>query len=142
VTTITDRADKQAYIDAMVASRGYVLPYHKIMANYDFEVLSAANALVREAYLKPRRLDRKTKELLFIISLTVMRASKQHLQSHIEVALQLGLSPEEILEAIEIALPEAGIVAFQAGVEVWAETVGAVGLEPTEVPKVADPSAA
>jgi 4-carboxymuconolactone decarboxylase len=115
----------------MAASRGYVLPYHKIMANYDFDVLQSANNLVHEAYLKPRLLDRKTKELLFIISLTVMRASKGQLQSHIKVALELGLSPEEILEAIEIALPEAGIVAFQHGLEVWAETVNAVGLEPS-----------
>ncbi len=84
------------------------------------------------AYLDQRRLDRKTKELIFIVSLTVMRASKGHIQSHIRVALDLGLSPEEILEAIEIALPEAGVVAFQAGFEAWQELTGAEGLEPTD----------
>jgi 4-carboxymuconolactone decarboxylase len=47
------------------------------------------------------------------------------------VALDLGVTPQEILEAIEIALPEAGIVAFQAGLEAWRETVGATGIEPT-----------
>jgi 4-carboxymuconolactone decarboxylase len=31
--------------------------------------------------------------------------------------LDLGLSKEEILEAMEIAIPEAGIVAFQTGIE-------------------------
>ena len=59
-----------------------------------------------------------------------MRGSKGHIQSHIRVALDLGLTPEEILEAIEIALPEAGVVAFQAGFEAWRECVGATGLEP------------
>jgi len=87
---------------------------------------------VSRAYLDQRRLDRKTKELIFIVSLTVMRASKGHIQSHIRVALDLGLSPEEILEAIEIALPEAGVVAFQAGFEAWQELTGAEGLEPTD----------
>jgi 4-carboxymuconolactone decarboxylase len=46
-----------------------------------------------------------------------MQASKGHIASHIRVALDLGLSKEEILEAMEIAIPEAGIVAFQTGIE-------------------------
>ncbi|MGY2064971.1 carboxymuconolactone decarboxylase family protein [Blastococcus sp. SYSU DS0619] len=123
--------DPQAYIDDMARSRGYVLDYHKVMAKHDFPVLQAANGLVGAAYLDQRTLDRKTKELIFIVSLTVMRASKGHIQSHIRVALDLGVSPQEILEAIEISLPEAGIVAFQAGFDAWREVVGADGLEPT-----------
>jgi 4-carboxymuconolactone decarboxylase len=121
----------QDYIDDMARSRGYVLDYHKVMAKHDFPVLQAANRLVNAAYLDQRSLDRKTKELIFIVSLTVMRASKGHIQSHIRVALDLGLSPKEILEAIEISLPEAGVVAFQTGFDAWREVVGAEGLEPT-----------
>ncbi|WP_208921517.1 carboxymuconolactone decarboxylase family protein [Streptomyces capitiformicae] len=121
----------QEYIDAMAHDRGYVLDYHKVMAQHDFDVLQATNGLVEAAYLRPRTLDRRTKELLFILSLTVMRADKGHIQSRIRVALDLGVTPQEILEAIEIALPEAGIVAFQAGLEAWRETVGATGIEPT-----------
>ncbi|MET0887508.1 MAG: carboxymuconolactone decarboxylase family protein [Mycetocola sp.] len=121
----------QEYIDDMARERGYVLDYHKVMAKQDFDVLKAANGLVSAAYLKQRTLDRKTKELIFIVSLTVMRASKGHIQSHIRVALDLGVTPTEILEAIEISLPEAGVVAFQAGFEAWREVVGADGLEPT-----------
>ena len=123
--------EKQSYIDGMVKKRGYVLDYHKVMAAQDYDVLQAANGLVEAAYLKERTLDRKTKELLFILSLTVMRASKGHIQSHIRVALDLGISKEEILEAIEISLPEAGIVAFQEGFEAWREVTGAEGIEPT-----------
>jgi len=123
--------EKQAYVDDMVERRGYVLPYHKIMAKHDYDVLRAANQLVTAAYLAPRRLDARTKELIFITSLTVMRASKAHIQSHIHVALGLGVSSAEVLEAIEIALPEAGVVAFQVGFEAWAEAVGADGIEPT-----------
>lgn len=121
----------QQYVDDMARSRGYVLDYHKVMAKHDFPVLQAANGLVSAAYLEQRSLDRRTKELLFILSLTVMRASKGHIQSHVRVALDLGVTPQEILEAIEIALPEAGIVAFQTGFDAWCEVVGADGLEPT-----------
>src|SRR4051812_1994511 len=115
----------------MARSRGYVLDYHKIMAKNDFDVLQATNNLVAKAYLDQRQLDRRTKELIFIVTLTTMRASKGHIQSHIRVAMDLGVSASEILEAIEIALPQAGIVAFQAGVEAWREVVDAQGIEPS-----------
>jgi len=128
---MTSTQEPQDYIDEMARKRGYVLDYHKVMAKHDFDVLQAANGLVDAAYLAQRTLDRRTKELIFIVSLTVMRASKGHIQSHIKVALELGLSPREILEAIEISLPEAGVVAFQTGFEAWREVVGADGLEPS-----------
>lgn len=123
--------EKQTYIDDMVRSRGYVLDYHKVMAKQDYDVLQAANGLVHAAYLAERTLDRRTKELIFIVSLTVMRASRGHIESHIRVALDLGVSAQEILEAIEIALPEAGVVAFQVGFDAWREVTGADGIEPT-----------
>lgn len=123
--------EKQAYVDEMARERGYVLDYHKVMARQDFDVLQATNGLVEAAYLKQRTLDRRTKELIFIVSLTVMRASKGHIKSHIQVALDLGVSKEEILEAIEISLPEAGVVAFQTGFDAWREVTGAEGMEPS-----------
>jgi 4-carboxymuconolactone decarboxylase len=128
---MTTTMSAQDYVDDMVRTRGYVLDYHKKMAHADFPVLQAMNDMVGAAYLKQRLLDRRTKELIFIVSLTVMRASKGHIQSHIRVALDLDVSPQEILEAIEIAIPEAGIVAFQAGFDAWQEVVGAEALEPT-----------
>jgi len=128
---MANREEKQAYIDEMAKKRGYVLDYHKVMTEHDFEVLQATNNLVSAAYLDERRLDSKTKELIFIVSLTVMRASKGHIQSHIRVALDLGVSKEEILEAIEITLPEAGVVVFQEGFDAWREVVGAEGIEPS-----------
>lgn len=127
----TPANDPQVYIDKMAEDRGYVLDYHKIMAKHDFPVLKAANGLVSAAYLEQRRLTRSVKELIFIVSLTVLKAPKGQIESHIRVALDLGLTAEEILEAIEISLPEAGVVAFQSGFDAWKNVVGATGLEPT-----------
>lgn len=123
--------EAQRYINSMAEARGYVLPYHKLMANADMPVLKAANELVASVYTNERRLSKATKELIFINSLTVLRATHGQIASHIRVALDLGVSPEEILEAIEIVLPEAGVVAFQHGFQVWADVVGAQPLEPT-----------
>ena len=123
--------EAQLYIDQMARDRGYVLDYHKVMAAHDFDVLKATNDLVSAAYLQQRTLDRRTKELLFILSLTVLRAPEPQIASHIAVALDLGVSAQEILEAIEIALPEAGVVAFQHGFAVWKAVTQAAGIEPT-----------
>jgi 4-carboxymuconolactone decarboxylase len=117
------REEAQEYLDDMVRKRGYVLEYHKRLVGADLAFAKAVNGVVSAAYLEERRLDRKTKELLFITSLIALRAPKPHVQGHIRVALELGLSPEEILEA--------GVVAFQEGFEAWAEVVGAEPLEPT-----------
>ena len=122
--------DPQAYVDEMARSRGYVLPYHKVLAAQDFKVLQHANAMIEAVYLRERHLERWVKELIFVTSLVVARAPKSHLQSHIRVALDLGVSAAAILEAIEIALPEAGVVAFQSGVEAWQEVVEADVVEP------------
>lgn len=78
------------------------------MAKHDYDVLVATNGLVNAAYLSQHTLARKAKELIFIVSLTVLSAGKEHIQSHIRVALELGVTPQEVLEAIEISLPEAG----------------------------------
>ena len=128
---IDERSEPQEYVDQMARDRGYVLDYHKVMAAHDFDVLKAANALVTAAYLQQRTLDRRTKELLFILSLTVLRAPEPQIAGHINVALDLGVSATQILEAIEIALPEAGVVAFQHGFDVWKTVTGATGLEPS-----------
>lgn len=129
--TSESRSPEQVYIDDMVRKRGYVLDYHKYMANADYDVLMAANNLVESVYLRQRRLDRRTKELLFILSLTVLRADKSHIRSHIKVALEIGVTPEEILEVIELSIPQAGVVVFQGGLDAWREEVKALPLEPS-----------
>lgn len=123
--------DAVEYVNAMALARGYVLPYHKRMAAADMPALKAANNLVAAVYTDQRRLSKATKELIFITSLTVLRATHGQIASHIRVALDLGVSKEEILEAIEITLPECGVVTFQHGFEVWADVCGIEGVEPT-----------
>lgn len=111
--------EKQAYLEDMVARRGYVLPYHRALVENDLDVMKSMDALVGRAYLDERSLSGREKELIFIVSLTVIRADPGHIEGHIRKALSIGVPPGDILEAIQIALPEAGVVAFQHGVECW-----------------------
>lgn len=118
-------AETEEFLADMQAKRGYVLPYHRLLATNDLPFLRAADALIEAAYLDDRLLDRRTKELIFITTLTVMRGDQHHIESHIRVALREGATPQEVLEALEIILPEAGVVAFQAGLRAWEAVVGA-----------------
>ena len=111
--------EKQAYVDE-IRKRGYVLDYHKVMARHDFDVLQAANGLVDAAYLKERRLDRKTKELIFVASRQQCGRAGHTSRATYVCGLDLGLFKEEILEAIEISCPR-WLVAFQEGFEAWRE---------------------
>jgi 4-carboxymuconolactone decarboxylase len=128
---VSEPSEEQHYIDEMARRRGYVLDYHKIMVKHDVEFMRAADHIVNAAYLDQRTLDRRTKELIFIVSLTVLRAQKEHIVSHIRAALKAGCTSVEVLEAIEIAYPEAGAVAFQWGMEAWREVVQPDGIEPS-----------
>ena len=101
------------------------------MARHDFGVLQATNGLARATYEDPRALDPKVKELLFIVSLTALRAGSGFLPSHIQRSLDLGTSAQEVLEAIELVLPVAGIVAFLSGFEAWCQVTAATGIEPS-----------
>jgi len=80
-------ADREAYLDEMVLRRGYALPYHKATAEADLPVLKAADNLAAAAYLSQRTLGRGTMELLFILSLTVLKAERHHIASRIRTAL-------------------------------------------------------
>ncbi len=68
------------------------------------------------AYLKQLRLDRKTRELIFIVRFTSMRASKRHIHNHIHAALDLSVSKEKYWR-MKISFTKTGIVAFREGFE-------------------------
>ena len=119
------REEKQALLDHMAKQRGYLNDVHRYVATYDLEVAKAINAIPSAVYLAQRSLEPKTKELLFILSMTCLRLPHYVIQGHMRKALSLGATPREILEALELAIPEAGLPTFEHGLAAWAEVVGA-----------------
>lgn len=122
----------QEYIDKIARGRGFVLDFHKVMAKQDFDVLVATDEMVRATVLNQRELDMATKELLFIVTLVAVRGDADDLRTHVRMALDMGCSAQQILEALEILIPLAGVSMFKEGFEIWREVTGATGLEPSE----------
>lgn len=124
--------EKQAFVDKMYRNRGYILDFHKVMAAEDFDFLKAYDQLIEVGYTKQRMLDAKTKEILYTVILTAVKANVDHIKAHIKLALDYGATKQEVLEALEICLPSASVPAFMIGFEAWKQVVSPERVEPSQ----------
>ena len=124
--------EKQAFVDQMYRDRGYILDFHKVMAAEDFDFLRAYNQFIQAGYTKQRTLDAKTKELIYAVILTAVKASVDHVKNHIKLALDYGATKKEVLEALEICISGAGVPAFMIGFEAWKQVMSPGRVEPSQ----------
>jgi len=124
-------AEKQAFVDKMYRERGYILDFHKVMVAEDFDFLKAYDQLIQAGYTKKRALDAKTKEIIYTVILTAVKANVDHIKSHIKLALDYGATKKEVLEALEICIPAASVPAFIIGFEAWKQAVSPDRVEPS-----------
>ena len=125
-------AEKQTFVDNMYNKRGYILDFHKVMVAEDFDFLKAYDQLIEAGYTKQRTLDAKTKEIIYTVILTAVKASVEHIKAHIKLALDYGATKQEVLEALEICLPAASVPAFMIGFEAWKQVVSPSRVEPSQ----------
>jgi 4-carboxymuconolactone decarboxylase len=112
--------EKQAFIDKMYRERGYLLDFHKVLVAEDFTLLKAYDRFIEAA-----------KELLYTTILTAARASVDQIKLHVRLALEAGASKKEILEALEMCIPAAGVPVFMVGFEAWKQVVSPERVEPS-----------
>ncbi len=123
--------DAQDYVDAMQRERGYILDFHKVLAAEDLPFLKSYNELVEAAYTAAPEVDAKTKELLYIVGLTAVKGSVDHIKTHVRLAIEQGATRGETLGALKIALLVAGVPSFMQGFEAWKQTVAPGSIEPS-----------
>ena len=73
-------------------------------------------------YLKKGLIDRKTKEMVIIATCAALKDSPEHMQCHMHAAKNAGISPEEILEMLELIGGWMGNVAKINALEAWRAT--------------------
>lgn len=106
--------------------RGKRYPAHEWIARVfpDYmEVLLQLDNVVRA---KPRRFNEKMHELFHILALAVQMSnppSQPHLKQHIKKGLQLGLTPEEIAEALMVCVNPCGMKVLTYGVTCMLEAM-------------------
>ena len=91
--------DAKQILAAMRKKRGYVLPYHRLMAA-DPELLAAYDAFYSRMTLASRTLSDVEKETIWIALIVATRAKVGTL--HFERARKAGMSRKAIADAVEV----------------------------------------
>lgn len=121
---MTPQPEPDDLLDSVSASRGYSLPLHEVLAKHDPEVLAGYEQMMRALYLSDRRLEGKLKELIYVAVLVALGAAEEHIRAHMEKAVREGATKEEVLEAVELIVPAAGVARANVGFDIWRRTFG------------------
>ncbi|MCH6546198.1 MAG: carboxymuconolactone decarboxylase family protein [Deltaproteobacteria bacterium] len=102
---------------------------YEAIANLDPEYFEHLKGLyVDGTFGREGALPRKTKELI-MVAITCAMVRPRGVRVHSERALNLGASPREVLEAMEVAAIPGGMPGLWMGVETLQDIVNKKGLE-------------
>jgi alkylhydroperoxidase/carboxymuconolactone decarboxylase family protein YurZ len=112
--------------EEFAARRGKQYPAHSWLAERFPEYVETMLQLDEIIRRRPRRFDEKEHELFHIVALAVLGSNphnQPHLTAHIKKALLLGAHPEEIAEALMVAVNPAGARVVTYGVTCMLEAI-------------------
>ena len=107
------RAD--ALIARMKAARGYIYPEWEFAARQDPEFLEAYNRIYELGLGEGRHVAAKVREFVAIALLAFRGADRAGLVAHMQRAIKLGATPEELFEVLETCLVPGGAPTFHRG---------------------------
>jgi len=111
------------------ASLGAENSAYEVIAELDPEYFEKLRGLYLDAtFAREGALPRKTKELI-MVGITCALSRPRGVRLHSERALNLGASPREVLEAMEVAAIPGGMPALWLGVETLQEILKSRGQE-------------
>ena len=129
---------KNSLAEEFASRRGKQYPAHGWIAERFPEYVETMLQLDEIIRKRPRRFDEKEHELFHILALAVMGSNphnQPHLTAHIKKALQLGAHPEEIAEALMVAVNPAGARVLTYGVTCMLEAMDELEAEGFELPE-------
>ncbi|MCZ6605643.1 MAG: carboxymuconolactone decarboxylase family protein [Alphaproteobacteria bacterium] len=115
--------NKEDILAAVEAKRGYLLPYHRMLANDDPELLAAYDRLYEKLTLVPRVLSAQEREFVWMGLLAMAREEHGHI--HARRAVDAGMSLDEIGDAIALAGAAEAFSATNFATKNWSEWVPA-----------------
>ncbi|MDH4149450.1 MAG: carboxymuconolactone decarboxylase family protein [Betaproteobacteria bacterium] len=121
-----DQSAAQSLADQMASRRGKRYPAHAYIAETFPDYVKVLLELDEVIRVKPRKFDEKMHELFHIIALAVEMSNppnQPHLRQHIKKALKLGLTPEEIAEALMVCVNPCGAKVLTYGVTCMLEAI-------------------
>jgi alkylhydroperoxidase/carboxymuconolactone decarboxylase family protein YurZ len=99
--------------------RGYLLPYHRMLAEHDPALLAAYDAFYEQLTLTEKVLPPREKEIVWIALLAAAREGVGSL--HLKRGVAAGLTLEEIGAAVALSAASESFAAFAFAAEHWAD---------------------
>ena len=112
---------KEKVLREIEQKRGFVLDFHRLLAEEDPEFLKCYEDMISASYAKEGVLGHKIREFVFIAALTALHAEKKHISIHIKRAVDCGATKKEILEILESIYPPCGTLKFMNALEAYKE---------------------
>ena len=106
------------------------MAFEPVLKKLDPAVLELIRRYPGAVYEKERTLDAKTKALIGVVMMTTLKVPNYQLKAQIGAALQIGVTEQEVLEAIQMIITVTGLPTFEYGLMAWADVVGAKELQP------------
>lgn len=107
------RAD--ALIARMKEARGYIYPEWEFAARQDPEFVETYNRIYELGLGEGRHVSAKVREFVAIALLAFRGADRQGLVAHMQRAIRLGATREELFEVLETCLVPGGAPTFHRG---------------------------
>jgi len=108
---------KDEVIAAFVKSRGYILPYQRLLAEYQPELLESFNAFYTNLTLNPRDFTLQERELVWTALVTATREDVGRI--HLQRGIEAGLTPEDLTDAIALAAAGEAYSAIEFATNQW-----------------------
>lgn len=106
-------------IDGVKRKRGYLLPYHRMLAEHDPALLEAYDAFYSRLTLQEKVLPAREKEIVWIALLAAAREGVGSL--HLERGVAAGLSLDEIRAAVAISAASEAFAATAFSAAHWSK---------------------
>ncbi len=116
----------EALIARMKEARGYMYPEWEFAARQDPDFVEAYNRIYELGLGEGRHVSAKVREFVAIALLAFRGLDKGGLVAHMQRAIRLGATREELLEVLETCLVPGGAPTFHRGLSALLE-VDAIG---------------
>ena len=121
-TADKDRAERaEALIARMKQTRGYIYPEWEFAAREDPEFVEAYNRIYELGLGEGRHVSAKVREFVAIALLAYRGSEKSALLAHMQRAMRLGASREELFEVLESCMVPGGAPTFHRGLSALLE---------------------
>ncbi len=105
----------EALIARMKEARGYIYPEWEFAARQDPEFVEAYNRIYELGLGEGRHVPAKVREFVAIALLAFRGADRAGLVAHMQRAIRLGATREELFEVLETCLVPGGAPTFHRG---------------------------